>query len=121
METMTMLQTSVVLFAIAAAGGLLMAGIRFFASFNPPAWIAMVHGLLAASGLTLAIYATWAGGASASAKLAIVLLVLAAAGGAFLNLGYQWKQRLLPMTIVIAHAALAVIGFGLLAKAAFLG
>ena len=121
METMTMLQTSVVLFAIAAAGGLLMAGIRFFASINPPAWIAMVHGLLAASGLTLAIYATWAGGASASAKLAIVLLVLAAAGGAFLNLGYQWKQRLLPMTIVIAHAALAVTGFGLLAKAAFLG
>jgi len=121
METMTMLQAAVVLFAIAAAGGLLMAGIRYFAGINPPAWIAMVHGLLAASGLTLAIYAAWVDGVTTSVKLAIVLLVLAAAGGAFLNLGYQWKQRLLPMTIVIGHAALAVIGFGLLAKAAFLG
>ncbi|MCX7041387.1 MAG: hypothetical protein NT117_01590 [Gammaproteobacteria bacterium] len=118
---MTMLQTAVVIFAIAAAGGLLLAGIRFFANINPPAWIAMVHGLLAASGLTLAIYAAWIDGVSTSAKLAIVLLVLAAAGGAFLNLGYQWKQRLIPITIVIGHALLAVIGFGLLAKAAFLG
>ena len=121
METMTMLQTAVVVFAVAAAGGLLMAGIRFFANINPPAWIAMVHGLLAASGLTLAIYAAFTQGVPASAKLAIVLLLLAAAGGALLNLGYQWKQRLLPMTIVIGHAALAVIGFALLAKAAFLG
>lgn len=120
METMMMLQTAVVIFAIAAAGGLLMAGIRFFANINPPAWIAMVHGLLAASGLTLAIYAVWIDAVSTSAKLAIVLLVLAAAGGAFLNLGYQWKQRLIPITIVIGHALLAVIGFGLLAKAAFL-
>lgn len=120
METMTMLQTSVVVFAIGAAGGLVMAGIRFFASINPPAWLAMVHGLLAASGLTLAIYAAWVDGVTGTAQLAIVLLVLAAAGGAFLNLGYQWKQRLVPATIVIGHAALAVIGFGLLAKAAFL-
>lgn len=77
--------------------------------------------MLAASGLTLAIYAAWIDGVSTLAKLAIVLLVLAAAGGAFLNLGYQWKQRLIPITIVIGHALLAVIGFGLLAKAAFLG
>jgi glucose uptake protein GlcU len=118
---MTMLQTAVALLAIAAAGGLLMAGIRFFATINPPTWLAMLHGLLAAAGLTLAIYAAATVGVSGSAQLAIVLLVLAAAGGAFLNLVYQWKQQLLPASIVIGHAALAVIGFGLLAKAAFLG
>lgn len=120
MDHMTMLQAAVVIFAIAAGGGLLMAGIRFFANINPPAWMAMVHGLLAASGLTLAIFAALTVGVPASAQLAIVLLVFAAAGGAFLNLGYQWKQRLLPTTIVIGHATVAVIGFGLLAKAAFL-
>lgn len=121
MENMTMLQVSVVLFAIAAAGGLLMAGIRFFANSNPPAWLAMGHGLLAASGLTLAVYSAYTAGAPRSVQLGIVLLVLAAAGGAFLNLVYQWKQRLLPGSIVIGHAALAVTGFLLLAKAAFLG
>ena len=121
MENLTMLQWAVVIFAVAAGGGLLMAGIRFFANINPPAWIAMVHGLLAASGLTLAVYAALTTGVPAAAQLAIVLLVLAAAGGAFLNLGYQWKQKLLPATIVVGHAVLAVLGFGLLAKAAFLG
>lgn len=121
MENLTMLQTAVVIFAVAAGGGLLMAGIRFFANINPPAWLAMVHGLLAASGLTLAIYASFTTDIPGSAKVGIVLLLLAAAGGAFLNLGYQWKQRLIPATIVIGHAALAVIGFVLLAKAAFLG
>ena len=119
MENTTMLQAAVVIFAIAAGGGLLMAGIRLYANVNPPAWLAMLHGLLAASGLTLAIYAALTEGVPGTAQLAIVLLLLAAAGGAFLNLGYQWKQRLIPITIVAGHAALAVIGFALLAKAAF--
>ena len=116
-----MLQTAVVIFAVAAAGGLLMAGIRFFANINPPAWLAMGHGLLAAAGLTLGIYASFTSDVPGSAMAGIVFLLLAAAGGAFLNLGYQWKQRLIPATFVIGHASLAVIGFVLLAKAAFLG
>jgi hypothetical protein len=121
MGSMTMLQTAVVVLAIAASGGLLMAGIRFFATINPPAWLAMLHGLLAAAGLTLAVYAAATIGVPALAEMAIALLVLAAVGGAFLNLRYQWKQQLLPTGIVLAHAGLAVIGFGLLAKVAFLG
>lgn len=121
MYTMTMLQIAVLVFAVAAGGGLLMAIIRFFAETNPPAWLAMLHGLLAASGLTLALYAALGEGVPATAEIAIALLVFAAVGGAFLNLFYQWRQRLLPKAIVVGHASLAVIGFVLLARAAFQG
>ena len=45
---------------------------------------------------------------------------VAAAGGAFLNLAFQQKQKLLPGAIVFGHAGLAVVGFACLAVAAFL-
>lgn len=119
MDTRQILQVAVWLFAIAAAGGLVMAGIRFGAKRNPPAWLAMVHGLLAASGLTLVLYACLALSAPALACVGAVLLLIAAAGGAFLNLGYQWKDRLLPSSIVVLHALLAIIGFACVALAAW--
>ena len=119
MDSLTMLRTAVVLFAIAAAGGLVMAGVRFAKAVNPPVWLTMLHGLLAAAGLTLVAFATFSADVPSLAKVALVLLVVAAAGGAFLNLGYQWKQRLLPGAIVVVHASLAVIGFVCLLLAAF--
>jgi hypothetical protein len=48
MDAISMLQAAVALFAIAAAGGLVMAGIRLLGRHNPPAWLSMLHGLLAA-------------------------------------------------------------------------
>ena len=121
MDSITMLRTAVAVFAIAAAGGLVMAGIRFIRHVNPPAWLAMLHGLLAASGLTLVGFAVFAARVPSIAKVGFALLLLAAAGGALLNLGYQWKQRLLPGAIVAIHATAAVVGFGCLAVAAFPG
>jgi hypothetical protein len=118
-DTMTMLQTSTILLAITALGGLLMAGIRFSTKANPPAWIAMLHGLLAASGLTLLVYAICTTPVPPTATLALVLFLLAAAGGAVMSLAYKWRQRLLPAWLVFAHATAAVIAFVLLAVAAF--
>jgi hypothetical protein len=120
MDSMMMLRTAVVIFAIAAGGGLLMAGIRFLGKRNPPAWLAMLHGLLAAAGLTLVIYAGYTGDLPSLARIGGALLLLAAIGGAFLNLRYQWKQALLPSMIVVAHAGLAIAGFACLVVAAFM-
>jgi hypothetical protein len=120
MDAITMLRTAVFVFAAAAAGGLLMAGIRFMGGRNPPAWVAMVHGLLAAAGLTLVIYAGYTSDMPVLARVAGAMLLLAAIGGAFLNLRYQWKHALLPAVIVIAHALLAVTGFACLVVAAFM-
>ena len=119
MDARSLLQVAVWLFAITAAGGIVMAGIRFGGQRNPPAWLSMLHGLLAAAGLTLALYAAFVGGAPGLARAGAGLLLVAAAGGAFLNLAYQWRQRLLPSSIVFVHALLAVAGFACVAIAAF--
>lgn len=114
-----MLTTAAILFLIAAAGGLVMAGIRFATKRNPSAWLAMLHGLLAASGLTLLIYAVCTTPAPPLAGFAAILFVVAAGGGAVMSLQYKWKQRLLPAWLVVAHATVAVTAFVLLLIAAF--
>ena len=116
MEAKLVMTTAAVLFAVAALGGLIMAGIRFSGP-NPPAWLAMLHGFLAAAALTLLIYAACTVGLPSMANLAIVLFVIAALGGAVMNLGYQWKLLPLPKWLVVVHALIAVTGFVLLLAA----
>jgi glucose uptake protein GlcU len=101
----------VVLFAIAAGGGLIMAGVRAFADRNPPAWLTMFHGLFAAAGLTLLLFAAFTVGVPKYATWGLVLLILAAIGGLYLNLGYQEKRELLPKPVMYFHALIAVVGF----------
>ncbi len=114
MQSYSMLQVASVLFGIAALGGLVMAGMRFNGVPHPPAWLAMVHGLLAAAGLTLLIYAAASVGVPLMAQIAIVCFVIAAIGGAAMNLLFHWKQLPLPIPLMIIHALLAVVGFVLL-------
>ena len=118
-EPMGMLQSAAGLLTLAALGGLVMAGIRFGGKRNPPAWLAMVHGLLAAAGITLLAYAALTDDVPSLAVIAVLLFLLAAGGGAVLSLAYKWKQRLLPSWLVIAHALLAVLGYALLLFAVF--
>lgn len=117
MEPVTILLTSTVLLAIAAAGGLVMAGIRFVGDRPPPAPLAMLHGFLAAAAVTLLLYAAATVGLPKIALLALVLFLAAAVGGAILNLNYHWKQLPLPKWLVIVHAIAAVAGFVLLLAA----
>jgi uncharacterized membrane-anchored protein len=121
MELLTMLRTSSVLLAITAAGGLVMAAIRFGGKPSPPSWLAMVHGLLAAAGITLLAYAYFAAAVPTSAALALLLFVGAALGGVVLNLGYHLKAQPLPIWLVLVHAAIAVVAFVLLCVAAWKG
>ena len=114
MEVMTLLQTSCVLFLLAALGGLAMAGIRFSGNRNPPVWLAMAHGGLAVAGVALLAFAVLAGGAPAAAMWSLVLFLVAAAGGTVLFLAYEWKRELLPVWLVLVHAVIAVAGFLLL-------
>lgn len=113
-EPVGMLQAAAGLFTLAALGGLVMAAIRFGGKRNPPAWLAMLHGLLAAAGITLLAYAALTGNVPDLAGIAVLLFLLAAGGGAALSLVYKWQQRLLPTWLVVAHALLAVLGYVLL-------
>ena len=114
MDAHTMMQVAAALFGLAALGGLLMAGMRFGGIPRPPAWLAMAHGLLAGAGLTLLIYAALMVGIAPMAQLALGLLVVAAAGGAALNLLFHWKLLPLPIPLMSVHAVLAATGFVLL-------
>jgi hypothetical protein len=110
-----MLRTAVVLLAITALGGLLMAGMRFSGHPRPPSSIAMLHGLLAASGLTLILYAGLAAGMPGGGWGGLVLLLLAVLGGLVLNLRYHSEGIELPVGLMLGHAAVAVAGFVVLA------
>lgn len=117
MEPVLILKTASVLLAIAALGGLTMAGIRFGGKPQPPTWLAMLHGFLSAAALTLLLYAYFTVGLPALASWALLLFLFAAAGGAFLNLNYHWKMLPLPKGIIVGHALIAVAGFALLLAA----
>jgi hypothetical protein len=94
-----------------------MAGIRFAGRPHPPIALAMLHGFLAAAAVTLLLYAAATVGLPSMALTALVLFLIAAAGGVILNLNYHWKNIALPKWLVLAHAAIAVLGFALLLAA----
>lgn len=114
MEPALMMKTSLALLSVTALGGVLMAFIRLGRNANPPSWLAMLHGLLAASALTLLLYAYFTAGLPALAGWALLLFLAAAAGGAFLNLGYHAKAMPLPKGVLLAHGGIAVAGYALL-------
>jgi hypothetical protein len=106
-----------ILFALAALGGLTMAVIRLRGAPQPPTWLAMLHGLVAASGLVLLIYVAVTTGVPRMAQIACGLFVLAALGGAYLNLGFHAKKLPLPIPVMLIHAGVAVTAFVLLVLA----
>ena len=114
MQLASILWTSTILLAIAAVGGLLMAGMRFSGDRQPPPSLAMLHGFLAAAAVTLLVYAAATVGLPGMALLALALFIVAAGGGVILNLNYHWKQLLMPKWLIIVHALAAVVGFLLL-------
>ncbi len=117
MEPAQILLTASGLRGVAAAGGLVMAGIRFVGGGSPPPALAMLHGFLAAAAVTLLLYAAATVGLPRMALVALALFLAAAGGGAILNLNYHWKQLPLPKGLVVAHAGAAVLGFVLLVAA----
>jgi hypothetical protein len=118
MEPILIMKTASVLLAVAALGGLVMAVIGFKGG-HPPIWLAMLHGFLAAAAVTLLAYAWFTVRLPPLAAWALLLFLLAAAGGAILNLNYHWKKLPLPKGLMTGHAVLAVAGFALLLIAAW--
>lgn len=103
---------AVVLFAIAALGGLVLA-LQHFRKANLALPLAVVHGLVAASGLVLLLLAVLGGTASGTAPIALVLFVVAALGGFFL-FSHHLRSKPLPTPVVVIHALVAVVAFLLL-------
>ncbi len=102
----------IILFAIAATGGLVLVALRMRGE-NPPLVIAMAHGALAASGLVALALPVLSGQAGGQVRTAFILFVVAALGGFFL-LSFHLRKKLIPLPVAAVHALLAVTAFGLL-------
>jgi hypothetical protein len=105
-----MIQLSLILFAVAAVGGLTMAVMHFRGISPPRPVLAVLHGLFAASGLVVLLLALIKTGFGGKPGIALGLLVVAALGG-FGLLSFHAKGHRLPSGLVVGHGLLAVAGF----------
>lgn len=105
--------TAIVLFLIAAVGGAVMAA-AIFQGRMPPAAIAVLHGVLGATGLGLLAWLWLQGGAAETLAIGLGILVVAALGGFYL-LSFHLRGKAHPQAVVVIHALAAVGGVGVLA------
>jgi hypothetical protein len=104
-----MLNYALVIFAIAALGGLILASRVLRGKFAPWA-LSLLHALLGATGLILLIVLLVQGSTAQRVLVGFVLLLIAALGGFFLA-SFHLRKQLPPKAVVIVHASVAVIGF----------
>ncbi len=105
---------ALIIFAIAALGGLYMVS-KILKGNSAPWAVSLIHAGLGAAGLVLLVFAYLKGEAAVITPL--VILVIAALGGFFLA-SFHLKGKLPPKAIVAVHAGVAVIGVLFLAKLA---
>ncbi|HET7300272.1 MAG TPA: hypothetical protein VFJ01_06415 [Oleiagrimonas sp.] len=104
-----MLVYALVIFAIAAVGGLFLATHVLRDKFAPWA-VSVVHALLGAAGLVVLIVMLVSGSTAQQVLIGFVLLLVAALGGFFLA-SFHLRKKLPPKAVVVVHAVLAVAGF----------
>ncbi|MCW5600587.1 hypothetical protein [Nitrosomonas sp.] len=104
-----MLTYVIIVLAIAAVGGLVLAS-KIFSGQLAPWPLSIVHALLGATGLIMLIMVVLEGSGSGSLTAALALLVIAALGGFYLA-SLHAKNSVAPKNVVIIHAGVAVAGF----------
>jgi len=102
--------TALVLFGIAAVGGLVMVTMILRGAPRPPLPLALGHGALAAAGLVALILVVVGPDAPSMAKTALVIFLIAALGGFYL-IAQHLQNKPLPVSVVLVHAAVAVVAF----------
>jgi FtsH-binding integral membrane protein len=110
-----------VVLGFAALGGLTLVAIRLSGKLIPPTWMAVGHGLVAATGLAILAYFVSTDGGPQLVKIALGVFVLAAAGGAGIFLGFHMRNRPLPIPLILGHGLIAVTGYVLLLAGLYRG
>jgi len=107
-----MLTPALILFAIAAVGGLVLATMHISKGRAPVA-LALLHGALAATGLILLIVAVVKAHLVGLPVIAVVLFAAAALGGLILFVTHM-SSRPLSRALIFIHGGAAVTAFILL-------
>src|SRR6476646_5502158 len=114
-----MLQIAILIFAVGAVGGLVLANSVLRGRLASWA-LSLLHAALGAAGLVLTAIVVL-GGSTDLAKIvptALIILVVAALAGFFLA-SYHARKVSPPRGAVVAHAGIAVVGFILLLGGVF--
>ncbi|MGH8251309.1 MAG: hypothetical protein ACREVI_11560 [Steroidobacteraceae bacterium] len=114
-----MFNYAVLLIVVAAAIGLYMAVQHFRGHTPPKAGLAILHGLLAVSGVIVLLLGVWEIGFGTTHTWALVLFAVAALGGLYL-VSHHMRQRPLPNGVIVIHGLVAVIAFLVLVTAVYL-
>lgn len=104
-----MLFVALTCFAIAMAGGATLVFL-YFSRGKTPLPLALLHGLLAVSGVILLVIYMGQGHTDRIFVAALALFAFAALGGLVMLL-LHLRMRPMPVPLLLAHAALAVSGF----------
>lgn len=107
-----MLIVAVVLFALAALLGIILA-VQHFKKNDAPISLAVVHGLAAAVGLVLLIIAVTQMPSAGLAGVALAIFVIAALGG-FVLFAMHLMGKSLSRGLIFVHGLAAVVAFVLL-------
>src|SRR5439155_19885841 len=108
------MQLAAVFFALAALGGLTIAGIRLSGTPRPPTWLALGHGAIAATGLVTLIYAAATQPLPRLALIALGCFVLSALGGVCIFTFFHHRVKPLLFPLVFGHGSLSVLTSALL-------
>ena len=114
-----MLKLAILIFAIGAVGGLILAGSVLRGRLAPWA-LSLLHAALGATGLILTGIVVLPGAEEGAGivPIALLILVVAALGGFYLA-SIHARKVVAPKGVVLIHAGAAVIGFLLLVGGAF--
>ena len=104
-----MLTWIIVLFGVAALGGLALAILRF-RNRPLPMSLALVHGAVAAIALVMLLIVAIGPTGTGMERIALAGFVFAALGGFFLFSFHVRKERL-PIGVVVIHGLVAVVSF----------
>lgn len=107
-----MLNVAVVLFALAAVGGVVMLARRGSKKSIPLA-LPILHGLFAATALVMVILGVVQGGLAGLGTVAVVLFVGAALAGFYL-FSRHLRDGMFPMGPALIHGSVAALAFVLL-------
>jgi hypothetical protein len=109
MNTLSFVTYALIVFAIGALGGLVLASSVLRGRLAP--WsLSILHALLGATGLGLLLVQVVEGSAAGRVVAAFGLLAAAALGGFYLATLHA-RKTVAPKMVVLLHAGLAVVGF----------
>jgi hypothetical protein len=112
-----MIYLPVILFAIAAAGGLTLVIMKFSGKGLP--WPLVIgHGLFAASGLVALAANVFQNTENSVMNYSLVFFLITAIGG-FTVLSFHLRKKRQPNSLILIHGAAAVISFIVLIIAVF--